>query len=241
MKDVKAITIPEGTVKKIENANGDIIWGSQSAFPYRRLEYVQGDGTNYILTNLTVNRNAEYWFEFAFPSGAANALSGSEKTNAASNTARFKFGTNSNGVLYMGYGSNVTSTTTPTVNAFYNFYAKTGTQWIKDDQGTTIVSGTASLTTTSSALSSSKIAIFGITQDSDTTLAQVSNSTGVRIRKVSILYGGNTAHFFPCQRKSDGKLGLYNVYNNTFYPELGSGALVAGPVLDEYWDLTAPA
>lgn len=41
MKDVKAITIPQGSVKKIEDSNGNIIWGSQSAFPYRRLEYIE--------------------------------------------------------------------------------------------------------------------------------------------------------------------------------------------------------
>jgi hypothetical protein len=41
MKDVKAMSIPEGTVKKIEDSNGNIIWGSQDAFPYRRLEYIE--------------------------------------------------------------------------------------------------------------------------------------------------------------------------------------------------------
>ena len=49
MKDIKAISIPAGTVKKIEDSNGNIIWGSQDAFPYRRLEYIHFNGTdNYI-------------------------------------------------------------------------------------------------------------------------------------------------------------------------------------------------
>jgi hypothetical protein len=40
INDYKEIKIPEGSVKKIEDSNGNIIWGSQSAFPYRRLEYL---------------------------------------------------------------------------------------------------------------------------------------------------------------------------------------------------------
>lgn len=47
---------------------------------------------------------------------------------------------------------------------------------------------------------------------------------------------------YPVQRKSDGVCGLYDVLNSVFYPMQGttitSGA--AGPVVDEYWDLTAP-
>ena len=47
LNDVKEITIPEGSVKKILDSNGNIIWGSESAFPYRRLEYVDMHGKFY--------------------------------------------------------------------------------------------------------------------------------------------------------------------------------------------------
>lgn len=50
LNDIKEITIPEGNVKMIQNVNGDIIWGSQSAFPYRRLEYLNFTGNQYIDT-----------------------------------------------------------------------------------------------------------------------------------------------------------------------------------------------
>ena len=51
MKDFKAITIPQGSVKKIEDSNGNVIWGSQSAFPYRRLKYIHFNGAEYIVEN----------------------------------------------------------------------------------------------------------------------------------------------------------------------------------------------
>ena len=51
--------------------------------------------------------------------------------------------------------------------------------------------------------------------------------------------------YYPVQRKSDNKLGFYDIVNNTFLNTLVSGSdadsLVAGPVADEYWDLTAPS
>ena len=50
LNDVKEITIPEGSVKQIQDSNGNIIWGSQSAFPYRRLEYIKFSGAEYVNT-----------------------------------------------------------------------------------------------------------------------------------------------------------------------------------------------
>lgn len=57
MKDVKAISIIEGTVKKIEDSNGNIIWGSYDAFPYRRLEYIKFSGAEYININYAPGTN----------------------------------------------------------------------------------------------------------------------------------------------------------------------------------------
>ena len=47
--------------------------------------------------------------------------------------------------------------------------------------------------------------------------------------------------YIPAQRKSDGVCGLYRTSNSTFYPMTGTTITdaAAGPVVDEYWDLTA--
>ena len=52
----------------------------------------------------------------------------------------------------------------------------------------------------------------------------------------------NIVHcMFPAQRKSDGVCGLYNVKNGAFFPMQGTNITdaAAGPVIDEYWDMTA--
>ena len=59
LNDVKEITIPEGSVKQIQDSNGNIIWGSQLAFPYRRLEYIDMSG-KYI--NLEARPEKGYYF-----------------------------------------------------------------------------------------------------------------------------------------------------------------------------------
>ncbi len=48
----------------------------------------------------------------------------------------------------------------------------------------------------------------------------------------------------PCQRKSDGKVGLYDTVEQKFLtstnPRTGAYDFVAGPTVDERWDLTDP-
>lgn len=236
LNDVKEITIPEGSVKKIENASGKIIWGSQSAFPYRRLEYIEGDGVNYVETNTTPNRNAVYDFIMAFTSASlGNALNGSETSSAGSNNARFKFGKNASGNLYIGFATSLSTTIPPTANEFYQFHAGPNSQYIKNSAGTIL--GSASATLPSSGLNSSRITLFGLRVG--TSVSYVSQCIGMRIKQYAMLYNNVQYYFIPVQRKSDGKCGFYNTVNHTFYVEQGSGALIPGPVIDEYWDLTA--
>ena len=69
LNNVKELTIPvNGTdkaVKMIEDSNGNIIWGSASAFPYRRLEYIHFNGAEYVQTDFYPGTNPKnYQFEF---------------------------------------------------------------------------------------------------------------------------------------------------------------------------------
>lgn len=60
MKTVKAITHDNKSLKNIKDSNGNIIWGSQSAYPYRRLEYLNFNGDQYINTGQYVNMGFYY-------------------------------------------------------------------------------------------------------------------------------------------------------------------------------------
>jgi len=53
--------------------------------------------------------------------------------------------------------------------------------------------------------------------------------------------GAFTHRSYPAQRKSDGKCGLYDTITGQFEVMNGTDIYdtAAGPVIDEYWDLTA--
>lgn len=96
LKDIKKITIPEGSVKKIEDSNGNIIWGSQSAFPYRRLEYIHFNGTdNYIDTNFVITKSTSLGikgqYENKSSSNVNGRILGSYSGNVTNTSRRFYF------------------------------------------------------------------------------------------------------------------------------------------------------
>ena len=77
LNDVKEITIPEGSVKKIQDSNGNIIWGSESAFPYRILEYIDIPADAYLNLNSQGNSNTGLKLDINFnPTGQYTQQSG---------------------------------------------------------------------------------------------------------------------------------------------------------------------
>ena len=72
LKNVKAITIPQGSVKKIEDSNGKIIWGSQAAFPYRRLEYLHFSGTEYLQLGSYKPQKSFHFVDIKIPTNTSN-------------------------------------------------------------------------------------------------------------------------------------------------------------------------
>ena len=41
---VKTIAIPDGSVTKITDSTGVVLWANETAFPYRRLQYIESNG-----------------------------------------------------------------------------------------------------------------------------------------------------------------------------------------------------
>ena len=99
---VKALTITEGSVKKIADSNGNIIWGSQTAFPYRRLQYIQSTGTQAFDTNVKCGRNS--YMKLTVEDTSNGASSQQQGRGAVSNAQRFAAGY-SNGNYFFGFGS----------------------------------------------------------------------------------------------------------------------------------------
>ena len=61
---IKEITIPEGSVKKITDGDGNIIWQKIADQPYIRLEYIEFDGTNYCASAENNANNRAYRLDY---------------------------------------------------------------------------------------------------------------------------------------------------------------------------------
>lgn len=266
INDYKSITIPEGNVKMIQNVSGKIIWGSQDAFPYRRLEYLSFSGTEYIdlletpkvgfyFLDAVVPNTSQSW---SFIWGAGHTTNGTFyrlfwQTNGAQFQSRIKADTQNSDV--------------PTSNNLREFRCRVystnntaGTFWraIQDMTGEDV--------TKSPADSNPGTQLWGLYTNNtsyavnfnnfNTTLAigayhnngGWSSAGSWLIGKVYRYYtrsagdGSSLTHLmFPVQRKSDNVCGLYDTVTSTFYPMQGTNitTTACGPVIDEYWDLTA--
>lgn len=252
MKDVKAITIPQGTVKKIENSNGDIIWGSPDAFPYRRLEYIHFNGAEYIETNLKPTQNTFHYLNCSFDDVSHNYCPiGVAGDNTSNGNMRISISVNANGYYQCRYGRN--SSTDESVVAISNntqysclmrLY-QDNRAWIaindmNDTQLGSKYYGTA-VSWTSSNMNTIKLGAY--TWAPTSTSALLKGNIYRHYMRTGDDSGTITYDRYPCQRKSDGVCGLYDVKTNTFLPMTGTTTTssAAGPVVDEYWDLTAPS
>lgn len=241
INDYKEITIPEGSVKQIQDSNGNIIWGSQSAFPYRRLEYIEStDNTakgKYCIQfdfycSMSSSSNNHLDVEFQLTKNTFDRTNGQYYGGILSmngQDARFGYVDNYNSrfIAYLTGTGTIANLTSKAWNLNKHLYSVYKNNCYVD--GTNIgacVSGTVP--------GGKNISLFNQKYDNSEW------SILGKFYKMEIYNGSTYYHrVFPCQRKSDGAIGVYNTINGKFYTNIGTGTFKAGPVIDEYWNLQA--
>lgn len=241
MKDVKAITIPQGSVKKIEDSNGNIIWGSYDAFPYRRLEYIKFSGTEYVNTNTSLPSGTTYKrLDLRLSLQKTNGW-GTNGYDSNTNKRFFMGLNNSNNARFAaGSGSGNSSGWTLSTDYIYNwtlwFNNGSTNMTIADNTTGTELWKSSTLSVTFSA-APGNLYIGALNYDGN-----ISNYTQEKIYYVRIAsnsFSGRLFNGIPVQRKSDKVCGLYDTQNNVFRPMIGTNITdaAAGPIIDEYWNL----
>lgn len=233
INDYKELTVPvSGTnkaVKMIQDSNGNIIWGSQSAFPYRLLEYISSDGTGqYIDTNYKPLSGDVIEIKMLYNVVSTEQESGMSY-NVGGNPSRAFAG------VQDGYGT-------------YGRGSKAAKSSLSIAANTAVVQKIEKLSNTSIRYT---INNNSITDSSLTSLNDCEYSFAICARKITAstydkpFLGGNiyyvklgsSRNMVPVQRKSDNVVGLYDKVNGVFYTNNGTGSFTAGPLVDEYWDL----
>ena len=241
---VKTITIPEGSVTKITDSAGVVLWDKEIAFPYRRLEYIKFSGAEYVNTLLSIPGNASYK-RFDLKVNLQNITNWGINGVDSTGDTRFNIGVNGNGYTRIGVGNKNTWANGDGVllalNTDYVLSLEVNGNAVGrvyNAQGTLIGSGA---TLSSISFSGNINALYIGASNYDNT---VSSYLEEKVYNVVVRLGDAsnlTSNLIPCQHKSDNICGFYDTVRNAFYPMSGTTITdaAAGPVIDEYWDLQA--
>lgn len=251
MKNVKAITIPAGEVKEIRdpNLNFNIIWGSQAAFPYRRLEYVICNGSAACDSGMlasTASGNAVTKFITKIKTGSNVSTQQrviSNYTAGATYSRMYAVLVNESKIQNV-IGSNWGNGPAMSPNTEYELESS---MYCNDRY--IIVNGVKTQFGAMNSYTATSGNTYGIGAGINKANSPIFETgfTGYIYDIEMVSQNGNRHFYFiPVQRKSDNKVGflefsVFNgVYNNDykFLPSTWLSEFGAGPVVDEYWDLT---
>ena len=197
---------------------------------YTELEYIEGTGTQYILTNIVPTDTTGINMSFKFYDNASDKVYfGSGNTT---NDDGYWFGSNNSrgyfrwDVLYSGAQGNtpyIIVSQNQLLNVQMNY--QNNRELIVDD--TIYFSGLPTLGNKTAPLT-----IFGYNNDTTNTISLIPKMQLYNF-KVS---NGTTiiADFIPCFRNSDGKPGVYDVVGNAFYTNQGTGEFTKGYVTQHF-------
>lgn len=215
---VSSITIPEGNVAKITNAAGDILWqkpaGEDYKELYQRVDYLYtkgGTSGGWFLTDFIPNNTSGMEFTFAVPSFSDVATMGTR--TSASNTRCYIFYPRTTSVGYIGWNTAQSWTITTAANTKYitrmNWLASKKAVLLKGD---------------GSSIGSKSMSGTLVQQVSPVAICRYNNATSTPSGgRAMYVYGARftqgseiVREYLPCYRKSDGIMGLYETFTNTF-------------------------
>ena len=240
---VKTINIPEGSVTKITDSNGNTLWADDTKYPYRQLEWIKFTGNQYCGLGSTWTMNKAYGINVirdATDPNIEGILAGNnDNYDAGGWICNIQHNSNDS---YFTYKAG--STTSP--NYVLNDYLPNNSErtfWtylsnnlivldVRDANGNVL--GNDEFARSGGTWPGSKEVIIGTNlkgvKIKSLTIANATVSSGSTINVGTI-----TSKILPCQRKSDGKLGFYMTSDNTFHPLSGTTTSSnIGPTTDEY-------
>lgn len=192
---------------------------------YTQLEYIEGTGTQYIDTGVIPNNNTG----FEVDGYAINecAIMGANDSNAPLNFNFMNIGDTS--YRFQRYGSNSTNAYVLVDKTTYPRNTRYVWKMLKNK----IYADNALLATfTNYTLPSTTktIYLFGVNGASNIALGSK------RIYNTKI-YNDDTLirNFIPTKRTSDNEVGMYDLVNNVFYTNIGTGTFIAGSAIEQLY------
>ena len=190
---------------------------------YTRLEYIEGTGTQYILTSYHPTQNTGYELKYSNHTigGLLYGAYNSDWHNIASSGF---FCSSLGGDYYWFHYSGNWNTNLYNTGTGQNNISVVGNQ--------VTIEGVGSYVATPQA-SSFRVS-YGLCIWGGNKAGTIDNITAYRLHEFKILDTGVVQHhFIPVKRTEDGAICLYDLIENKFYENQGTGEFIAGPVFEE--------
>lgn len=217
--NVKAIEIPEGTVKIILS-NGAILWQlDEGGLPseYQEVEYIQSDGNQYIDTGINGGSTAEYEIKMDGLGSLAHSYEQYFAGDMYTSTSIGKLYASNSKLYFQGL---------PNPNQGYTNFGSiyNGIYELKVTMADGIVCNNIFYRDYTTGATWGTLTFWVFNSHSEPSLG-----ASMRLYYLKMYTDGvKVRDYVPCYRKSDGVIGLYDLVSNTFFINQGSGSFTKG-------------
>lgn len=197
---------------------------------YEEVEYIESTGTQYINTNIipTNTTGVEAKISICANNNKDNIIMGCRATGSGDNRYWIDVDWTGSGVIIFGFNSN-----TPANDRYVLKNSDVGKPFIISMNYMNDRAGKVNGETYDTSLSSKTLAsithpmyIFAGNRSGDTAYQYAG-----KLYNLKITNGTNVIkNFIPCYRKSDNVAGLYDLVNDVFYTNQGTGNFIVGPI-----------
>lgn len=192
---------------------------------YTQVDYIESSSNQYIDTGV----NADYKLDIKYT--IEKAVSGSLIFGAIYNNngsyIRYHAGVNRNKYSFFILNNSTFTTINDDANVKHDFYIKATDRTVSVDGTTYEMPET---TTTDTGLN-----FWLFRRNSNTT--NLMNYSSLKLYSCQMYYENELVRdFIPCYRNSDNEVGLYDLVNDVFYTNQGTGAFTYGQVQEEHID-----
>lgn len=211
---VKAITIPEGSVNRILSG-ATVLWEKTGGLPtgYQQVEYIESSGTQYIDTGVIGKTGLRIVTEMGY-TAPPKGFFGCRYVNT-----RFFVVLWPSPYFNFGYGGDLQTGIAAESGKIYNIDFDTSTSPKRFGIDGSYVTSTAHHDTPL------PIYIFCYNKDG---VATSFSDLIFKSMTITDENGDKIRDFVPCYRKADGEIGLYDLVSATFFTNSGSGTFIKG-------------
>ena len=182
---------------------------------YQQVEYIESTGTQFVNTGIVANAGTRWEIKYAYTNTYNQAQNGASGQVGVINSSRFIFASLNNS-LYMAIGISFNWSKPLDFNPHIYILDKPNNKtWIDSESITVSNSFTSSV---------EKLYIFNRNTISGDNYKHNGKCYYSKIYNNNVLI----QHLIPCYRKSDAVIGMYDIINNTFIINIGTGTFLKG-------------